>query len=89
MSTLVSLQRRLDREALDQLREEVARLAAVNERLTEELGEMSSALYHAMKDADTWWELAQSMQQELAQSGSAARPAISQNGELFLVRITP
>lgn len=84
MSALKALLHRLDSEALNQLREEVARLAEINERLTAELGEAREECYRAMEDANTWWELAGAMQQELAQLGSTTKPALSQDGCIAL-----
>jgi hypothetical protein len=88
LAVLNRLQQRLDAEALDQLREEVARLAEINERLTVELREVREECYRAMEDANTWWELAGAMQQELAHLGSAAKPALSQDGTIALANST-
>ncbi|MGP1666221.1 MAG: hypothetical protein ACTS5I_10010 [Rhodanobacter sp.] len=76
-STLQSLQRRFDREALDQLRIDAARLAAENDVLREQLARVEEA-------ATSWRDDALELQLQLCKE-LRAKPAITVTGRLAVV----
>lgn len=76
-STLQALQRRLDREALAQLRAETARLAEENDTLREQLA-------YAEDAAMSWRDDALDMQLQLC-AELGGQPAITIDGSLGVV----
>lgn len=78
MTDLVArLQRRLDAEALDQLRAEAARLAAEND-------ELRTQLYWADESAESWRRDATEMHLQLCEL-QCAKPGITVDGALVVV----
>ena len=78
MTTLSTLRRRLDAEALNQLRTEAARLLLENERLREQLSV-------AEADADWWRSEATSLHIDLCEASSGV-PGIAQDGALVVAQ---
>lgn len=75
-----NLQRRLDRQAINQLREEVARLAEENDHLKEQLEAVRD-------DADFWNDHAMMLNEALSDETFATHRAVGMNkeGELMVV----
>lgn len=76
-TTLARIRRRLDAETLDQLRAEVARLAAENDELRMHLG-------WAEDDAESWRRDATEMHLQLCEL-QCAKPGITVDGQLAVV----
>lgn len=76
--SLATLQRRLDAEALVQLRAEAARLAAEND-------ELRNRCIYAEENAEFWWSEATSLQLQLCEQRGGS-PGITQGGHLVVAR---
>ena len=69
---------RLDAEALDQLRTEVARLGVEND-------ELRDRLHSAETDRDFWWQEATDMNLAMCEA-TGGSPGITQAGQLVVVK---
>lgn len=81
-TTLRNLQARLDRQAVDQLRAEVARLENENHRLRFELEETERELHWADAVAESWRDDFQRLEESLAPSQAIG---LTQSGALVLM----
>lgn len=80
--TLRNLERRLDRQALTQLRHEVADLAEQLQAADQRIAQLEAELGRAVDDADTWHE--QFM--DLLQDDADARIGLMQDGTVLVCR---
>lgn len=86
-TTQKNLQSRFDRQALDQLRTEVTRLAEHTERLEQALARAEECLDWAEQDAELWRSLYQEAA-ALADPDRLPTPGITQSGQLVTVAPT-
>jgi SMC interacting uncharacterized protein involved in chromosome segregation len=84
--SLSAIQRRLDSIAIQQLRDEVARLATENDQLREQC-QRAETLAEELRDiAESWRDDALEMQLELCEQ-SGGSPGITMGGDLVVIKV--